>query len=66
MPTFHDARSLREIAQRPVLGMVAMLPNESALRKQRRNVYVFAGGLSGLVAAFSAVVAFALLVGRVA
>ncbi len=24
MPTFHDARSLREIAQRPVLGMVAI------------------------------------------
>ena len=65
MPTFHDARSLREISQRPVLGMVALLPNESALKKQRRNVYVFAGGLSGLVAAFSAVIAFALLVGRV-
>jgi len=65
MPTFHDARSLREISQRPVLGMVALLPNETALRKQRRNVYVFAGGLSGLVAAFSAVMAFALLVGRV-
>jgi hypothetical protein len=46
--------------------MVALLPSESARRKQRRSVYVFAGGLSGLVAAFSAVVAFALLVGRVA
>jgi hypothetical protein len=56
---------LREVAQRPVLGMVAMLPNEMALKKQRRNVYVFAGGLSGLVAAFSAVMAVALLVGRV-
>ena len=66
MPTFHDARALREVAQRPVLGMVAMLPNETMRRKQRRNVYVFAGGLSGLIAAFSAVVAFALLVGRVA
>ena len=66
MPTFHDARSLREVSQRPVLGMVALLPSESARRKQRRSVYVFAGGLSGLVAAFSAVVAFALLVGRVA
>ena len=66
MPTFHDARSLREIAERPVLGMVALLPSESAYRKRRRNVYVFAGGLTGLVAAFSAVVALALLVGRVA
>lgn len=66
MPTVHDARALREVSQRPVLGMVALLPSESARKKQRRNVYVFAGGLSGLIAAFSAVVAFALLVGRVA
>jgi polysaccharide chain length determinant protein (PEP-CTERM system associated) len=66
MPTFHDSRSLREVAQRPVLGMVALIPSESTRRKQRRNVYMFAGGLSGLIATFTAVVAFALLLGRVA
>jgi polysaccharide chain length determinant protein (PEP-CTERM system associated) len=66
LPTFHDSRSLREVSQRPVLGMVAMLHSESARRKLRRNVYLFAGGLSGLIATFAAVLAFALLMGRVA
>ena len=66
LPTFHDSRALREITQRPVLGMVALLPSESMQRNRRRSVYMFAGGLSGLVAAFAAVVAFALLMGRVA
>jgi hypothetical protein len=35
-------------------------------RKQLRNVFMFAGGLSGLFASFTAVLAFALLMGRVA
>jgi polysaccharide chain length determinant protein (PEP-CTERM system associated) len=66
MPTFHDARALREITKRPVLGMVAMLPNESVRRKLRRNIILFAGGLGGLFATFAAILAFALLLGRVA
>ena len=66
MPTFHDARALREITKRPVLGMVALLPNDSVRRKRRRNVFLFAGGLSGLIASFTAVLVFALLLGRVA
>jgi len=66
MPTFHEARSLREISKRPILGMVSMLPSEALFRKQRRRSWLFAGGLAGLIAAFSAVFAFALLVGRVA
>jgi polysaccharide chain length determinant protein (PEP-CTERM system associated) len=66
MPTFHEARSLREISKRPILGMVSMLPSEALFRKQRRRSWLFAGGFAGLIAAFSAVFAFALLVGRVA
>jgi hypothetical protein len=66
MPTFHDARTLRAVTERPILGMVSMLPNESVRRKQLRNVFMFAGGLSGLIASFTAVLAFALLMGRVA
>lgn len=66
MPTFHEARSLREISKRPILGMVSMLPSEALYRKQRRRSWLFAGGFAGLIAAFSAVFAFALMVGRVA
>jgi polysaccharide chain length determinant protein (PEP-CTERM system associated) len=64
MPTFHDARSLREATQRPILGMVTMLPNESVSRMRRRNALYFASGASGLAAAFIAVFALALLFGR--
>ena len=66
MPTFHDARTLRSVTERPLLGMVSMLPNESVRRKQLRSIVMFAGGLSGLIASFTAVLAFALLMGRVA
>jgi hypothetical protein len=64
MPTFHDARSLREVTQRPILGMVTMLPSEAMTRVRRRGTLYFAGGVSGLVAAFAAVFAIALLFGR--
>ena len=66
MPTFHEARALREISKRPILGMVSMLPSESLYRARRRNSWLFAGSLGGLLATFSAVFAFALLLGRVA
>ncbi|MGE5733399.1 MAG: XrtA system polysaccharide chain length determinant [Gemmatimonas sp.] len=66
LPTFRDARALRDVAARPVLGTVSLLPNESFRRLARRRAYLFAGGLGGLLASFGAALAFALLVGRVA
>jgi putative flippase GtrA len=66
MPVFQDARDLREAAQRPIVGMVSMLSNEGAMRRRRRNAFVFAGGIGALVAWFSAFIVFALLVGRAA
>lgn len=66
MPTVHDARSLREISGRPVLGMVTMLPSAALARIRRRGAVLFAGGVSGLLATFVAVMAFALLMGRAA
>jgi polysaccharide chain length determinant protein (PEP-CTERM system associated) len=64
MPTFHDARALREVTKRPILGMVTMLPNETLGKLRRRNSLLFAGGVSGLLASFIAVFAVALLVTR--
>jgi hypothetical protein len=64
MPTFHDARGLREIANRPILGMVSLIPNEGLRRVQRRNRWLFAGGVGSLFASFAAVIAFALMLGR--
>jgi protein tyrosine kinase modulator len=58
-PTFHDGRSLRDIAQRPLIGMVSILPTHSLRALRRRSALLFAGGLSGLFASYAA--AFALL-----
>jgi polysaccharide chain length determinant protein (PEP-CTERM system associated) len=66
MPTFHEARTLREVSKRPILGMVSMLPSEALYRLRRRNSWLFASGLGGLFATLSAVFAFAVVVGRVA
>ena len=53
-PTFHDGRSLREIAERPLLGMISMLPTKSlrgdaasrrtALRRRRHGIVRFVRG----------------------
>jgi len=64
MPIFHDARTLRETSRRPILGMISMLPSDALQHAKRRNSWLFAGGLGGLLATFSAVFAFALLIGR--
>jgi protein tyrosine kinase modulator len=61
MPTFRDARRLRESTKRPILGAVSMLPSSRAVRVRRRNTWLFAGGVSGLVASFAAVLAIAFL-----
>jgi len=58
-PTFHDGRTLRDIAQRPLIGMVSILPTHSLKAVRRRSALLFAGGLSGLLASYGA--AFALL-----
>src|SRR6266545_3072999 len=60
-PTFHDGRTLREVAQRPLLGMISMLPTHSLHVVRRRAALLFAGGVSGLVASYGAAFAFLLL-----
>jgi G-rich domain on putative tyrosine kinase len=60
-PTFHDGRSLREIAQRPLLGMVSALPTHGLRVMRRRAALLFAGGVSGLVASYGAALAFLFL-----
>jgi polysaccharide chain length determinant protein (PEP-CTERM system associated) len=52
LPTVHDGRTLREIAGRPVLGSVGLLPHPSLVRRARLAMYGFAGGVSALVAVY--------------
>jgi polysaccharide chain length determinant protein (PEP-CTERM system associated) len=66
MPTFHEARSLREVSKRPILGMVSMLPSDALSRHRKRLAWLFAGSVGGLIASFGAVFAFVLLMSRAA
>ncbi len=60
-PTFHDGRSLREVTQRPLLGMVSVLPTHGLRMMRRRAALLFAGGISGLLASYGAAFAFLFL-----
>lgn len=53
-PVVHDSRDLREVSGLPLLGIVSILPNEDRERQERRGAYRFAGGVAGLVFAFTA------------
>ena len=66
VPTIADARSLRQVTQRPVLGMVSMLVNDASRRSARRRSLQFAGGLGALAAAFAGAFALVLMITRVA
>ena len=64
MPIIPNARALRDMSNRPILGMVSMLPSEGLRRLRRRSAYLFAGGLGALFASFTAAI-FAQLLGHV-
>jgi len=53
LPTFHEARTLREFTQRPVLGTVTLRSNPKVRLKQLRRAWLFAGGVAGLVCLFA-------------
>lgn len=59
--TFHDARHLREVTKRPVLGTVSMLESEGVRRLQRRANLLFVSALGGLASSFGMVVAFLMI-----
>jgi polysaccharide chain length determinant protein (PEP-CTERM system associated) len=58
VPTFPDVRALREVAQRPVLGAVSLLPSPSVVSQRRRGAFLFAGGVAALVGVFATAVIF--------
>jgi polysaccharide chain length determinant protein (PEP-CTERM system associated) len=49
-PTFHDGRAMREILNRPLLGMVSMVPNPAWKRKRIRSAVLFAGAVGSFLA----------------
>ena len=66
MPTFHEARSCARSASARSSAWCPCCRARRCSASRRRRSWLFASGLAGLIAAFSAVFAFALLIGRVA
>lgn len=60
-PTFHDARTLRTITERPVLGSISMLKTEGVITGARRRLVAFLGALGALLGAYGAAFAFLIL-----
>jgi hypothetical protein len=63
-PTFHDGRSLGDIVQRPLLGMVSTVPSSALTRRRWRGALLFAGGFGGLLLTCGATIAFTYLGAR--
>jgi len=53
-PTFHGVRRLRHVGQRPVLGILSLLPDASRIRRERLRTAGFAAATAGLVAVYGA------------
>jgi polysaccharide chain length determinant protein (PEP-CTERM system associated) len=63
-PTFHDGRGLREIVNRPLLGMVSTIPSPGLQHQRMRAALLFAGGLGGLLVSYGAAILFTYLTSR--
>lgn len=57
-PTFHESRTLRKIANRPVLGSVSLLPTEAEVQHRRRGAALFASAVGALIALYGAAILF--------
>ncbi|WP_326539083.1 XrtA system polysaccharide chain length determinant [Pseudorhodoferax sp.] len=57
-PVFHDARVLRSVVGLPLLGVVTLVPNEAAKKKDRADLLRFGFASSGLIACFAIGIAF--------
>jgi uncharacterized protein involved in exopolysaccharide biosynthesis len=64
-PTFHDARSLSTVAERPILGSLSVISTEATGRRKRRDLRLFVGGLAGLAASYASVLVLGFLMARV-
>jgi polysaccharide chain length determinant protein (PEP-CTERM system associated) len=62
-PTVGSARVLREIGQRPVLGIVSLRPGHAAISRRRASNLAFGGALSALLIVLGAWIAWIGLVG---
>ncbi len=65
-PTFHNGRTLRAIAGRPLLGSISLLADEAHIASRRRGHVAFAGLLAGLLICYGGVFTLLWMTNRVA
>jgi len=65
-PTFHNGRTLRAIAGRPLLGSISLLADEARIASRRRGHVAFAGLLAGLLICYGGVFTLLWMTNRVA
>ncbi|MFO1305258.1 MAG: XrtA system polysaccharide chain length determinant [Burkholderiales bacterium] len=63
-PAFHSAAELVAVANRPLLGWLSMVDTPEIVRRKRRGLIVFAGGVGALLTAFAGLLALVLVVAR--
>jgi polysaccharide chain length determinant protein (PEP-CTERM system associated) len=56
-PVFHDARTLRNVIDLPLLGVVTLVLNEAAKRKERSDLHKFFMVFTALIASFALLIA---------
>lgn len=61
MPTFHHSLKLNQASERPVLGVVSLMPSKAMIARRRRSAALFFSGVGGLLASFAGAMAFLLL-----
>ncbi|MEP7209102.1 MAG: XrtA system polysaccharide chain length determinant [Casimicrobiaceae bacterium] len=57
-PTFHDGRAMREVLNRPLLGMVSVVSSPSYRRQKLQGAFLFAGIMVAFLALNAAALAF--------
>ena len=63
-PVVHDARTLRAVSGRPVLGAVTYIMTGARTRTRRFGQLVFAGAVSGLFAVYGVAIVLLAVAGR--
>ena len=61
MPTFHHSLKLNQASERPVLGVVSLIPSKAMIARRRRSAALFFSGVGGLFASFAGAMTFLLL-----
>jgi polysaccharide chain length determinant protein (PEP-CTERM system associated) len=64
LPTFHDARQLREASKRAVLGTISLQPTLPVIHRRRRGNLAFGGGVASLLLLYGSWMAWVTLAAR--